>query len=50
MALAGNKIDLSAERAVKTQEAQQYAEEKGIFFIETSAKTGQNVNELFYEI
>ncbi|OEH79352.1 hypothetical protein cyc_03208 [Cyclospora cayetanensis] len=30
--------------------AQQFAEEQGIFFIETSAKTGQNVNELFYEI
>ena len=32
------------------QEAQQFAEEQGIFFIETSAKTGRNVNELFYEI
>ncbi|KAL8435383.1 hypothetical protein Efla_007633 [Eimeria flavescens] len=50
MALAGNKTDLAADRAVKTQEAQQFAEEQGIFFMETSAKTGKNVNELFYEI
>ncbi|KAL8447834.1 hypothetical protein Emed_004129 [Eimeria media] len=49
-ALAGNKTDLVADRVVKTQEAQQFAEEQGIFFMETSAKTGKNVNELFYEI
>jgi len=27
-----------------------YAQENGLFFMETSAKTAQNVNELFYEI
>jgi Ras-related protein Rab-5C len=32
------------------QEAKQYAEENGLLFIETSAKTGQNVNELFHLI
>lgn len=32
------------------QEGEQYAKENGLFFIETSAKTAQNVNELFYEI
>lgn len=36
--------------ALCLQEGQAYAEENGLFFMETSAKTAQNVNELFYEI
>ncbi|KAF3783806.1 Ras-related protein [Nymphaea thermarum] len=32
------------------QEGQAYAQENGLFFIETSAKTATNVNEIFYEI
>ena len=32
------------------QEGEQYAKENNLFFLETSAKTAQNVNELFYEI
>ncbi|KHG02782.1 Ras-related RABF2b -like protein [Gossypium arboreum] len=31
-------------------QAQTYAQENGLFFMETSAKTASNVNELFYEI
>ncbi|GBF94410.1 small GTPase [Raphidocelis subcapitata] len=50
MALAGNKADLESARAVATEEAQAYANEAGLFFLETSAKTAANVNELFAEI
>ena len=50
MALAGNKADLEAQRAVSTEEASTYASENNLFFIETSAKTAANVNDLFQEI
>ncbi|XP_031501263.1 ras-related protein RABF2b-like isoform X2 [Nymphaea colorata] len=50
VALAGNKADLLEQRRVNTEEGQAYAQENGLFFIETSAKTATNVNEIFYEI
>uniref|UniRef100_A0A7R9TEH4 Uncharacterized protein n=1 Tax=Prasinoderma coloniale TaxID=156133 RepID=A0A7R9TEH4_9VIRI len=50
MALAGNKCDLPDKRKVESAEAQAYADENGLFYMETSAKTAANVNELFYEI
>eukprot|EP00252_Welwitschia_mirabilis_P002286 TRINITY_DN1219_c0_g1_i3.p1 TRINITY_DN1219_c0_g1~~TRINITY_DN1219_c0_g1_i3.p1 ORF type:complete len:199 (+),score=45.21 TRINITY_DN1219_c0_g1_i3:57-653(+) len=50
VALAGNKSDLIEKIKVSSEEAKAYAQENGLFFMETSAKTAQNVNELFYEI
>ena len=50
IALAGNKSDLSAQRAIETAEAEAYAKEAGLLFFETSAKTGENVKELFSAI
>ncbi|XP_020110104.1 ras-related protein RHN1-like isoform X2 [Ananas comosus] len=50
MALVGNKADLETKRKVEAEEGMQYAEENGLYFLETSAKTAQNINELFYEM
>lgn len=50
IALAGNKSDLSAQRAIDTAEAEAYAKEAGLLFFETSAKSGENVKELFSAI
>lgn len=48
--MAGNKADLAASRAVDYEEAKQYADENGLLFMETSAKTAVNVNEIFLAI
>ena len=50
IALAGNKSDLSSKRKVEPEEAESYASDNGVFFMETSAKTATNVNELFVAI
>lgn len=45
----GNKIDLTS-RAVDLREAQKIADEYGIPFVQTSAKTRQGVEEGFYTL
>ncbi|KAF5096606.1 hypothetical protein D0Z00_002731 [Geotrichum galactomycetum] len=50
IALAGNKLDLAENREVQTEEAAAYAKEAGLLFFETSAKSGENVTELFTAI
>ena len=47
VALAGNKADLADKRMVETAEGQAYADENGLLFMETSAKTGLCVNDIF---
>ncbi|MHA1121535.1 MAG: Rab family GTPase [Candidatus Heimdallarchaeota archaeon] len=45
--LAGNKVDISDQRKVSTEEAQTFAADKNLLYLETSAKTGVSVPDLF---
>ena len=47
--LIGNKCDLNEERQVTTEEGENLAKKYEISFYETSAKTGENVQEAFTE-
>ena len=48
--LAGNKCDLEDKRDVPADEARQYAQENRCIFYEMSAKTGENVQNMFQHI
>jgi small GTP-binding protein len=45
--LIGNKIDLEDQRAVSYDEGNDFAIKNGIIFTETSAKSGEGVDEIF---
>lgn len=45
--IAGNKCDLEDKREVTFDEGEKYAQLRGFFFKETSAKTGVNIREIF---
>jgi GTPase SAR1 family protein len=47
--LVGNKCDLSHRRAVSYEEGEQFAKEHGLIFMEASAKTAQNVEEVMLD-
>ena len=45
--LVGNKCDRTAEKVVTEEQAKEFADELGIAFLETSAKSSKNVEEAF---
>eukprot|EP00493_Phyllostaurus_siculus_P001396 UN01404 len=46
--LIGNKCDLEHRRQVSTEEGEAFAQKHGLMFLETSAKTAENVEEAFH--
>ena len=50
IAIAGNKVDLEANRQVLKTDGLEYAKENNFIFYETSAKTGKNVQRIYFEI
>ena len=48
--LVGNKLDLDRERDVSREEADQWVNKLGIKYHEISAKTGDNIEQLFLDI
>jgi small GTP-binding protein len=50
--LVGNKLDLieSVGRVISPEKAKNFAEDQGSFYIETSAKTGDSVEEAFVKL
>ncbi len=47
MILVGNKIDLEKDRVVSTEQGEELARKLNLSYIETSAKTGENINDAF---
>ena len=48
--LVGNKLDLEAKRAVTKAQGEEKAKAYGAIFLEVSAKTGENVKEIFKDL
>eukprot|EP00484_Ammonia_sp_Unknown_P031189 CAMPEP_0197034006 /NCGR_PEP_ID=MMETSP1384-20130603/12240_1 /TAXON_ID=29189 /ORGANISM="Ammonia sp." /LENGTH=211 /DNA_ID=CAMNT_0042463879 /DNA_START=47 /DNA_END=682 /DNA_ORIENTATION=+ len=48
--LVGNKIDLNDHRQVTKNEGEEKANQLGVMFMETSAKSGDNIKSLFRKV
>jgi len=49
MVLVGNKSDLNDKRVISVDEGRELAEKYNMIFFETSAKTGENVDLIFFK-
>ena len=47
LVLVGNKLDLENERQISYEEGESFAQKNNMYFFETSAKTGVNIENLF---
>ncbi len=47
MCVVGNKCDLKDQREISFSEASRFAQENGLLFLETSAATGDGVDDVF---
>ena len=51
VACAANKVDLAGQRQIDAEKVKEFAEKNDVQFVqETSALTGQNVNDLFNQV
>jgi Ras-related protein Rab-39B len=48
--IVGHKADRDSERAITTREGRNFAQFHGARYLETSAKTGQNIEDVFLTI
>lgn len=47
LVLVANKVDLADSRAVSTEEGEKYAKKNGFLYVESSALTGENVEQAY---
>ncbi len=47
LVLVGNKVDLTEDRVVSAEEGEEISKRLNLSYIETSAKTGENINDAF---
>ena len=48
--LIGNKVDDEENRIIRYKDAKKFANEQGLKYYETSAKTGKNINKVFFDL